>query len=47
MSFLLDLSTIFYYTIWLYDYDSVVVWQFVTVTYDIMLNPNSKFQNRK
>jgi len=47
MSFLLDLSTIFYYTIWPYDYDSVVVWQFMTVTYDIMLNPNSKFQNRK
>jgi len=41
------------------DYDSIhmicdwyitlsyAMWQFVTVTYDIILNPNSKFQNKK
>ena len=33
--------------VWQCDHDRIAVWQFVIVTYNIILNPNSKFQTRK
>jgi len=35
-----DPSTFFYYVMWLYDHDSIIVWQFVMVTCDVTLDPN-------